>query len=137
MSYESTPPQPSASTSPARPDQGIQWLAGYHYVVAVFFLLGTVILAFPTVLLGILGFTDDPGAFIGMFAVGLIAMVSMIFCILYIVIGYGLWTLRQWGRIAAMALGVLSLFMVPIGTIAGGLTLWYLLKPEVAARFES
>ncbi|MCC6169780.1 MAG: hypothetical protein IT329_21360 [Caldilineaceae bacterium] len=134
MSTESIPPQPGTPAS--RPDQGIQLIAGYHFVVAVFFVLGTVILAFPTVLLGILGFTDDPGAFIGMFAVGLIAMVSMIFCILYIAIGYGLWTLRQWGRIAAMALGVVSLFMAPIGTIAGGLTLWYLLKPEVAARFE-
>lgn len=134
MSTESIPPQ--TGTPASRPDQGIQLIAGYHFVVAVFFVLGTVILAFPTVLLGILGFTDDPGAFIGMFAVGLIAMVSMIFCILYIAIGYGLWTLRQWGRIAAMALGVVSLFMAPIGTIVGGLTLWYLLKPEVAARFE-
>lgn len=134
MNTEPIPPQ--TGTPAPRPDQGIQLIAGYHFVVAIFFLLGTVILAFPTVLLGILGFTDDPGAFIGMFAVGLIAMVSMIFCILYIAIGYGLWTLRQWGRIAAMALGAVSLFMAPIGTIAGGLTLWYLLKPEVAVRFE-
>jgi hypothetical protein len=136
MSTETTPPQPSSSTSPARPDQGIQLLAGYHFVVAVFFVLGTVILAFPTVLLGIVGLAEDPGAFIGMFAVGLIAMISMVFCIVYIVIGYGLWTLRQWARVAAMALGVISLFGAPIGTILGGLTLWYLLKPEVAAKFE-
>jgi hypothetical protein len=31
---------------------------------------------------------------------------------------------------------VISLFGAPIGTILGGLTLWYLLKPEVAAKFE-
>ncbi len=134
MSSELIPPQtPSAST---RPGQGIQLLAGYHFVVAVLFLLVTVVMAFPTVMLGVLGFTDDPGAFIGMFAVGLIALVFMIFSILYIVIGYGLWTLRQWGRIAAMALGAVNLFVAPIGTIAGGVTLWYLLKPEVAAKFE-
>ncbi|HXF60838.1 MAG TPA: hypothetical protein VNK95_04435, partial [Caldilineaceae bacterium] len=57
-------------------------------------------------------------------------------CILYLAVGYGLWTRRQWGRIAALALAVVSLFVVPIGTIAGGLTLWYLLKPEVAEQFQ-
>lgn len=136
MSSESIPSQTSPPTEPARSDTGIQLIAGYHFVIALLFLLGTVILAFPTVLLGIVGVAEDPGAFIGMFAVGIIAMVCMIFSILYLVIGYGLWTLRQWGRIAAITMGVLSLFFAPIGTIAGGLTLWYLFKTEVAARFE-
>lgn len=136
MSTEPIAPQTNQTTQPPGHDTGVQWIAGYHIVVALFFLLITVILAFPVVLLGILGITEDPGAFIGMFAVGIIGLVTMIFSILYLVIGYGLWTLRQWGRIAAMALGVVSLFAAPIGTIAGGLTLWHLLKPEVAARFE-
>jgi len=136
MNEPSTPTQTTSPPEKARPDQGVQLIAGYHFVVALFFLLATVVLAFPTALLAILGLTNDAGAFIGMFAVGIIAMVCMVFCILYIVVGYGVWTLRQWGRIAAMALGVMNLFMAPIGTIAGGLTLWYLLKPEVSAHFE-
>lgn len=130
------PPQTSPPAEPERSDAGVQLIAGYHFVIAILFLLATVILAFPTVLLGVLGLTEDPGAFIGMFAVGLIAMVCMIFSILYLVIGYGLWTLRQWGRIAAITMAVLSLFFAPIGTITGGLTLWYLFKTDVAARFE-
>jgi hypothetical protein len=36
---------------------------------------------------------------------------------------------------AAIALAILSLFGFPIGTVIGGLTLWYLLKPEVAEQF--
>jgi hypothetical protein len=119
-----------------RRDEGIRLIAGYHFLVAAFFLLCTVVLALPTFILAIVGVSEDAGAFIGMFAVGTIALVAMVSCILYLVVGYGLWTRRTWGRIAAMALAVVSLFAMPIGTIAGGLTLWHLLKPEVADRFQ-
>jgi hypothetical protein len=124
------------NTDAGRPDQGTLLIAAYHFLVAAFFLLGTVVLAFLTFVLGIVGATEDAGAFIGMFAIGVIFLVTMASCILYLVVGYGLWTYRQWGRIAAIALAVVSLFAVPVGTIAGGLTLWHLLKPEVADRFQ-
>jgi hypothetical protein len=60
----------------------------------------------------------------------------MAISILNLVVGYGLWILKPWARIGAIALAIVSLIFMPIGTIAGGLILWYLLKPEVAVAFE-
>ncbi|MCC6383474.1 MAG: hypothetical protein IT304_13285 [Dehalococcoidia bacterium] len=71
-----------------------------------------------------------------MVAVGFVALVTMVLCFVYLAVVYGLWTLRQWARVAAIALAIISLFGIPIGTIAGGITLWHLLRPEVAAKFE-
>jgi hypothetical protein len=100
------------------------------------FLLGTVLLALPTLVLGIIAVTEAPPAAIGMFAVGLAATVTMMLSVLYLVVGYGLWVLRQWGRIAAMALAVLTLLFFPVGTLIGALILWHLAKSEVAHAFE-
>lgn len=115
---------------------GLTLIAGYHFLVAGLFLLGTLILMLPTAILGIVGMVDDPDAFFGMVAVGMVALVTMGSSLLYLAVGYGLWTLRQWARTAALALAIISLFGIPLGTIAGAITLWYLLKPEVAAKFE-
>ena len=115
---------------------GLTLIAGYHFLVAGFFLVGTLILLLPTAILGIVGMADDPDAFIGMMAVGGVALVTMALALFYIAVGYGLWTLRQWARVAAIALAMLSLLAIPIGTIAGAITLWHLLRAEVAAKFE-
>jgi len=115
---------------------GLTLIAGYHFLVAGLFLVGTLILLLPTAVLGIVGMADDPDAFIGMVAVGGVALVTMALSLFYLAVGYGLWTLRQWARVAAIALAMISLFGIPIGTIAGAITLWHLLRPEVAAKFE-
>ncbi|MBX3014650.1 MAG: hypothetical protein KF832_24230 [Caldilineaceae bacterium] len=115
---------------------GITLIAGYHFLVAGLFLVGTLILMLPTAILGLVGMVEDPGAFFGMMAVGFVALVTLVLCLVYLAVGYGLWTLRAWARIAAIALAMISLFGIPIGTIAGSITLWHLLRSEVAAKFE-
>ena len=100
------------------------------------FLIATIVMMIPTGILGIVSVVEDPDAMIAMFIVGFIAIVTLVLCLLYLAVGYGLWTLKSWARVAALALAVVSLFGVPIGTITGGLTLWYLMQPEVAAKFE-
>lgn len=115
---------------------GLTLIAGYHFLVAALFLAGTLILLLPTAILGIVGMVDDPDAFFGMVAVGFVALVTLVLCLLYLAVGYGLWTLRSWARVTAIALALVSLFGVPIGTIAGAITLWHLLRAEVAAKFE-
>jgi hypothetical protein len=115
---------------------GLTLLAGYHFLVAGLFLLGTLILIFPAAILGIVGVADRSDAFFGMIVVGFVALITMALSLLYLAVGYGLWSLRQWARIAAIALAMISLFGIPIGTIAGAITLWHLLRPEVAAKFE-
>ncbi|MEZ4616306.1 MAG: hypothetical protein R2867_12505 [Caldilineaceae bacterium] len=115
---------------------GLTLVAGYHFLVAALFLLGTLVMMIPTGILGIVSVVEDPDAMIAMFIVGIIAILTLGLCLLYLAVGYGLWTLKPWGRVAALALAVVSLFGFPIGTVTGGLTLWYLMQPEVAAKFE-
>ena len=50
--------------------------------------------------------------------------------------GLGLWRLRPWGRRLAIVEAVLTLLLVPAGTIAGYLALVYLLKPGVRRLFS-
>ena len=133
--------QPSGTQTPTRPslrkdrDDGITLLSLYHFVLAGAFLLGTVFVALPAGITAIVGIFEDPGALIATLILGIIAFVLMSFCILFLVVGYGLWTMRQWARVAAIALAMVSLFAVPLGTIIGGVTIWYLIKPEVAEQF--
>jgi hypothetical protein len=120
----------------SRRTDGVTLLAAYHFGGAALFLLGTMVLSIPTVILGVVGLAEDAGAFIGMFAVGIIGLVLMVLSLLNLAVGYGLWKMQSWARVAAIALALVSLIFVPIGTALGGITLWYLLKPEIATRFE-
>jgi uncharacterized membrane protein (DUF2068 family) len=79
---------------------------------------------------------EDSAALIPMAALGFVGVVVLLLCLLHLVVGYGLWKVRPWARTAALALAIVSLFGFPIFTVTGGLTLWYLLKPEIVARFE-
>ncbi len=133
--------EPMTTVPPAVPmwqqrGDGLTLIAGYHFLVAGLFLLGCLILLLPTAILGIVGIAEDAGALIGMAAVGFVAMTTLALSLLYLAVGYGLWTLRSWARVAAIALALISLFGIPIGTIAGAITLWHLLRSEVAAKFE-
>jgi hypothetical protein len=126
----------TTSTTVSRRTDGITAIAIYHFVVAGIFALAAFCFGIPTLVLGIVGITEDAGAFIGMGAVALIGMTLLAFSLLNVVIGYGVWTLRGWARLGAMAIAVVSLLFVPLGTLFGAFVLWYLLKPEVAAAFE-
>lgn len=129
--------QPLDILAADRRDDSITFIALYHFLMSLLFLAVTVILAIPTAILAIVAVTEAPPAAIGLVAVGLIAAVTMTFTLLFLVVGYGLWALRQWARVAAMALAMLSLLAFPVGTVIGGLILWRLMDPEVAGRFES
>ncbi|MCG2767995.1 MAG: hypothetical protein L6435_06370, partial [Anaerolineae bacterium] len=49
--------------------------------------------------------------------------------------GWALFKMLEWGRWLSIALGVLSLLLFPVGTIVGGVTIWYLLQPAVKDSF--
>ncbi len=119
-----------------RPD-GVTLIAIYYFLASLLFLLGTLFMALPTGILGIVGLTEDAGAFIGMFALGVIAMAMMALCLLHLIVGYGLWTMRPWARMAAMALAIVALLFAPVGTVVGAVIIWYLIKPDVTALFEA
>ena len=130
-------PAAAKTTEPVRlRDDGITLVAIYHFLLSGLFLLGTIGLAIPTVITGIVGVVEDPGALVATAILGVIATVTMLICLLLLAVGYGLWTQRQWARVAAIALAILGLFAFPIGTLLGGFILWYLIKPDVADRFR-
>ncbi len=115
---------------------GATLIAGYHFVVAGIFLIITLLFAFPTLLLVIVGMAEDSGALIGALFTGLFSLLWMGLALLNLVVGYGVWTERSWGRTAALALAILRLINIPIGTATGGLALWYLLREDVAEQFK-
>ena len=79
--------------------------------------------------IGMIGLWTSPGAqgilmsTMGMM-LGLLAVVTTGVC--FAVTGWGLWTLKPWARGAAILLAALQLILVPFGTVAGILILFYL-----------
>lgn len=124
-------PTPSQSQ---RPD-GLTIISIWYYLCGAFFLLGTATIAFLTLAFGF-GIPSDADLLPITIIFGLITIASMGISILNLVVGYGIWIQKSWARIGAIALALIGLIYMPIGTITGGLTLWYLFKPEIAARFE-
>lgn len=115
---------------------GIRLVATYHFAWAALMVLGMVGVSIPTFITAIVGITEDPEALIATGILGIVAFVLLILATIYSVVGYGLWKRRQWARTSALAIAMLSLFAVPVGTVGGGLTIWYLLKERVARTFS-
>jgi len=110
-----------------------QW---YQYYIEVSALFGIYISEEEAALLGMLG------------------MVSIIVGFAYIIIGYGIWTLKRWARMAAIIMVIIEILRtmgqplwMPTGMgdyigsviltiIIGGIIIWYLSKPEVKEVFE-
>jgi hypothetical protein len=118
-----------------RPD-GLTIVSIWFYLSGAFFLFVTAALVFLTLTFGISAIADDLDMAIPTAIFGIIALAFMALSILNLIVGYGLWILKPWARIGAIALAIVGLIFMPVGTIAGGLTLWYLLKPDVSVAFE-
>ena len=55
---------------------------------------------------------------------------------LYLATGLGLWTLKPFGRTCQFVLSILWLLSIPIGTLIGAMTMYYLTRPGVALLFS-
>jgi hypothetical protein len=97
----------------------------------------TAVVAFITLTVGVNALAEGIGGLIPTTIFGIITLAFMAISILNLIVGYGLWILKPWARIGAIALAVVGLIFFPVGTIAGALTLWYLLKPEAATAFDN
>jgi hypothetical protein len=118
-----------------RPD-GLTLSSIWFYLCGVFFLIITAVVAFLTLAFGVGALTDHLGMLIPTTLFGIITLAFMALSILNLVVGYGLWILKPWARIGAIALAIVGLIFMPVGTIIGALILWYLLTPEAATSFE-
>ena len=71
------------------------------------------------------------------FGLTILMLILVACCGLSIAGGIGLITGRGWGRIVAIVHSALSIFIVPVGTVIGVLSIIYLVKPEVEEYFAS
>jgi len=112
--------------------QVMGWLT---IVSAVIFFIGFIIGSV------IIGTSGEEGALTGsaiMGGVGLIiAIISAVFGVLYLLTAKGITNKKNWAKIVGIILGILSLPGIPIGTILGIFILIGLLGGEANAWFES
>jgi len=65
-----------------------------------------------------------------------VGIVMLVFAALYVVAGLGLWLHKEWARILALVLSVLSLFSFPFGTLLGAFGIWIFgFEPTVKELF--
>lgn len=118
----------------------INLIAAYYFIVGGLLIIlaaASLIIPVAAVLLGQSEFLARmPGWFLGLVLLGIAAVIGA-FGGASVLIGWGLWQLRPWGRMGAMIGGLLQIPLVPIGTLAGGMILYVLLQDTVRDLFLS
>lgn len=115
-----------------RPD-GVTVLSVYHFV------LGAILAVCVCAVLAILvaAFLDgSPDATIAAFFLALAAVMLFIFLATNVAAGWALLKMQTWGMWLAIALAALSLPGFPVGTAIGGVSIWYLLQPQIKDAFQ-
>jgi hypothetical protein len=138
---------------------GVVLIAVYHFISALFLVLLAISLVVGGTLLGGM-FGGSRDNTMGGLGVGvLIGMVGAVFFLFFALIaavaGYGIWSLREWGRILSIGLAAVSLLISLPGLFFmglhftlffGGLRLvriaisgfiiWYLMQPQIKVLFR-
>ena len=116
--------------------QGVKICAYMFYAVAALAVLGLCVSVVVNGL-ALASSSGDSSAMTGILigmATG--ACPAIIFAALYGFVGYSLMQMQKWARIAAIILAVLALCGFPIGTILGGIVLYFMFaNDEVKAAF--
>jgi len=85
------------------------------------------------------GMSGDPDAAIALPIIGVTGMALVAFLVTLslpgVVVGIGLIQRRPWARIAGIVLSILSLMMVPFGTILGVYGVWVLFSKDTERLF--
>ena len=117
-----------------RPD-GVTIIAVWKFLIGVIFGIGAcLILASAAILIPQ---ADDPaGQWILALALGTGVVACVALGVVNLIAGWGLLTLSEWARWLTIALAILGLFNIPVGTIISGAIMVYLLTPGVKEAFE-
>ena len=115
-----------------RPD-GVTVVAVLEFVAGFF----TLCIAYIALWIAVITAAVSTNAFWGVVLWGSIGFWSFIIGALMVLVGIGLLQVRHWARWGAVLLAILALPCFPIGTIAGILILWYLLREDTSARFRA
>ena len=90
---------------------------------------------------GLVGADGDPDAALVVPIIGLTGLALVLIVVITslpaVIIGYGLFRLRPWSRIAGIVLSIVSLLMFPFGTPLGVYGLWVLFSREGQTLFEA
>lgn len=114
-----------------RRPEGVTMIAIWHFLVVFVFLLGLIGMSIGT--LGIWADGSDFGDIIsGTLAMGIAVLAMVFLATAFGVVGWGLWTMKEWSRSAAMFLAILQLIVIPFGTAAGIATLVYMNRNQGA-----
>jgi len=117
-------------------EQHIPVLGMVHLVSGAFFVLIGVFVFFFLSSVGVIVASQDPIAPRVLSIVGVsVGVLLVVLGLPGILAGYGLLKRRSWARGLAVALGVLNLFNVPLGTVIGAYTLFVLLQDDAAEAF--
>lgn len=102
---------------------------------ALILLIGMAIFA---VLSGVGVLSDDETA---MGVLGLIGMIVLFImfalAVPSVIAGVGVLMRREWGRITALVVGILSLVDIPFGTAIGVYSIWVLMNDETRVLFQT
>jgi hypothetical protein len=138
---------------------GVVLIALYHFLSALFLVLFAIFLAVGgTVLAGIFGasrFGSAAGAGLGLMVGMLGGVFFLAFAVVAAIAGWGVWSMREWGRLLSIVLAVISLIFSLPGLLMMGLHLhlffgtyrlfriaisilviWYLVQPQIKALFQ-
>jgi hypothetical protein len=114
-----------------QPPQGVKISAYIFFALAALNLLVTCILM---AVIGLGAANNGTAEDLAGAAIGLCFVV--VFIALYAAVGYGLLKMQGWARIAAIVLAILSLCSFPIGTILGGVVLYFMFQQETTQAFQ-
>jgi hypothetical protein len=136
---------------------GIVLIAIYHFLSAAFLVMLAITLAVGGTVLGALFSAGGsvPLGGMGLFVGLLGAAFSIVFAVVAALAGYGVWTMREWGRILCVVLAAIALLISLPGLLLMGLHLslffggyrlvriaisiliiWYLVQPQIKALFQ-
>jgi hypothetical protein len=138
---------------------GVVLIALYHFLSALFLVcFGVALIAGGSLLAAMFG-NGNIGAVSG---IGIGLMVGMVggifffaFALVAAIAGYGIWAMREWGRILSIVLAVISLLFSFPGLLMMGvhlhlffgtyrlfriaisiLVIWYLMQPQIKVLFH-
>jgi hypothetical protein len=88
---------------------------------------------------GAVGVSGDPDASFALPIIGITGVALVTFLVILslpgIIVGVGLLRLRPWARIGGIVISILSLVMIPFGTVLGAYGLWVLFSKETEGLF--
>ena len=121
-------------------DTHVKVLGALQIAFGAFGLMAAVLLVFVFGgAAGIVGASGNPDASIAVPIIGLTGIALVVFLLLTslpsVIVGIGLLRHSPWARIAGIVLSIVSLIMIPFGTMVGVYGLWVLFSKDTERLF--